>query len=273
MVSVHCVTPEVPHYRSAVPQWRLGAAARGRDRLQRCLCGRVRPTELGRTNSLGLRNERESLRQARMGAPGARHPRVRSRHRGPAQRDPEQLSDPCFPPVDRKTRTAFFGHGRNFQSTNLQSAAERFKSSGSTKSTGGSPTPTFGGYRGGTAGFPREQDHGVRQCHRHYVDLQPSAVQSIIRRATVWPRAGQGSENVGVYISRLYDMKRVPFIIESARRVRRPGSRFPSDRDRRWAGRASGPARPRRTESLDSSARREIRRGEDAGLPTSGASS
>lgn len=118
-------------------------------------------------------------------------------------------------------RTAFFGHGRNFQSDNENSLREKFKKFWATR------VDWWFGYTQLTAdivsgyGFPRERITVFNNAidtstiQREIAVLDPAAQEKL--RQDLFG----GSRNVGVYIGGIYAEKRIPFLIAAAERVRR----------------------------------------------------
>lgn len=118
-------------------------------------------------------------------------------------------------------RTAFFGHGRNFQSGNPNSLRERFKRFWATR------VDWWFGYTELTAdiiagyGFPREQITVFNNA------IDTSSIQSELagvdpgERERLRRELFEGSRNIGVYIGGIYAEKRISFLISAAERVRR----------------------------------------------------
>lgn len=117
-------------------------------------------------------------------------------------------------------RLAFFGHGRNFQSTSPKGPAESWKRFWATK------VHWWFGYTELTSnmltryGYPRERitifnnaiDTVTIKTQRAQIDRD-----SVARRRA---RLVDGSKNVGVYVGGMYSEKRIPFLINVAREIR-----------------------------------------------------
>lgn len=115
---------------------------------------------------------------------------------------------------------AFWGHGRNFQTRRPNSLAERWKRFLSRRAD------WWFAYNGLSArvvqelGFPRERITEVSNAidTRSLIDLRAKvteADQQALRRDL-----GISGENVAIFTGRLYPHKRIPFLLETCRRVR-----------------------------------------------------
>ena len=117
-------------------------------------------------------------------------------------------------------RLAYFGHGKNFQASSPDSAAERFKRLWIKQVdwwfayTQRSAAIVTG------AGFPRDRITVVNNAidtsgiAAEIAALDPAA-QTAVRQSLVG-----GSQNVGVYVGGLYPEKRLGFLLDAARLVR-----------------------------------------------------
>ena len=121
---------------------------------------------------------------------------------------------------------AFFGHGRNFQSANPDSRAERFKRFWVNK------VDWWFAYTQGVAdivratGFPTER---ITVFNNSTDTSSMVAELATISRAERDERRNalfEGSSNVGVYVGGLYPMKRIGFLITASERVREIVSDF-----------------------------------------------
>ena len=121
----------------------------------------------------------------------------------------------------RRPRTAFFGHGRNFQASDPQSVRERFKQFWIDKVDWWFAYTDRSADIVAATGFPRDRI----TVFDNAIDTSSIAAQrqSIDRpaRDRVAEELVNGSRNVGIYIGQLYAIKRIAFLIESATRVRR----------------------------------------------------
>jgi glycosyltransferase involved in cell wall biosynthesis len=117
-------------------------------------------------------------------------------------------------------RTAFFGHGRNFQSKRPTGAAERFKSWWASR------VDWWFAYTGRSAqivaatGFDRERITVLNNA----IDTTaiaaelasiPEAEREALRASLL-----AGSHNVGVFVGALYPEKRIGFLLEAAQHIR-----------------------------------------------------
>jgi glycosyltransferase involved in cell wall biosynthesis len=117
-------------------------------------------------------------------------------------------------------RAAFFGHGRNFQSSRPGGWKERFKRLWINRVfwwfayTGASAAVVRG------AGFPADRITIFNNALD--TSTQQSELASIgeEEKAELRRRLLGGSSNVGIYIGALYPLKRIDFVIEAAKRVR-----------------------------------------------------
>lgn len=119
-----------------------------------------------------------------------------------------------------RRRVAYFGHGRDFQARNSNSLAERWKRYWATK------VNWWFAYTEQTAdilssyGFPRDRitvfnnaiDTGAILDERARLD--PEKIAHFREHLVL------GSQNVAVYVGGLYEEKRIPFLLESARAIR-----------------------------------------------------
>lgn len=117
-------------------------------------------------------------------------------------------------------KIAYFGHGRNFQSRNPNSMAERFKRFWSTKADWwfGYTEETRAHIR--SLGFPDERitvfNNAVDTTHMR----QQMAASTPEARATLAASIGLVGKNVGVFVGGIYPDKRMEFLIDAADRVR-----------------------------------------------------
>lgn len=118
------------------------------------------------------------------------------------------------------TKVAFFGHGRNFQSTNIGGLKEKFKRFWIDKVDWWFAYTERSADIVATAGFPRERITVFNNAIDTSTIRSELASISETDRAALRARFG-GSENIGVYIGGLYHHKRIPFLIEAAKAVRR----------------------------------------------------
>ena len=118
-------------------------------------------------------------------------------------------------------KVAFFGHGRNFQARNRRSLSERFKRLWITK------VDWWFAYTEKSAeivrkvGFPPDRI----TVFNNAIDTARIAaeIESLdpVQQAELRQTLLVGSENVGVYVGGLYPDKRVGFLLDAARRIRR----------------------------------------------------
>ena len=117
-------------------------------------------------------------------------------------------------------KVAFFGHGRNFQGGGQKTLRERFKRFWMNKVDWWFAYTQRSADIVAQAGFPADRitvfnnaiDTSAIQAELAAV---PEAEKTAVRTARF-----AGSENIGVFIGGLYDLKRIDFLIESAIRVR-----------------------------------------------------
>ena len=116
-------------------------------------------------------------------------------------------------------RLAYFGHGKNFQASNPDSAAERFKRLWIKQVDWWfAYTQRCAAIVSG-AGFPRDRITVVNNAidtsgiTAEIAALDPAA-QTAVRQSLVG-----GSQNVGVYVGGLYPEKRLGFLLDAARLV------------------------------------------------------
>ena len=117
-------------------------------------------------------------------------------------------------------RVAFFGHGRNFQASNPTGLAETWKRFWATK------VHWWFGYTEETSnllirfGFPPDRI----TVFNNTIDTSSIAVQRAEldqeRVEALRTTLVNGSKNVGVFVGGMYDKKRIPFLIKSARVIR-----------------------------------------------------
>ena len=118
-------------------------------------------------------------------------------------------------------RVAFFGHGKNFQAADPNSRAERFKRFWASRVDWWFAYTQLSADIVAATGFPRERITVFNNAidttaiGEQKASLTPAEVEAL-RHASF-----AGSQNIGVYIGGLYDHKRVPFLLEAARAVRR----------------------------------------------------
>ena len=117
-------------------------------------------------------------------------------------------------------RLAFFGHGRNFQATGRASFSECFKRFWLTR------VDWWFAYTENSAnivekvGFPRNQItifNNTIDTSRIRNELNSIAVSE---RERLRHEVFQGSQNIGIYIGGLYELKRIPFLLEAAEKIR-----------------------------------------------------
>lgn len=119
------------------------------------------------------------------------------------------------------SRVAYFGHGKNFQAINSSSLAEMFKRFWIRHVDWWFAYTEKSAEIVASAGFPPERI----TVFQNAVDTS-SIVQSIAAVAesevqSLRRRLVSGSEHVGIYIGGLYDLKRIGFLLDAARVVRR----------------------------------------------------
>lgn len=121
----------------------------------------------------------------------------------------------------RRVRFAYWGHGRNFQSAKPNSPAERLKRSLACKVDWWFAYNDLSARVVASYGFPAERITSVGNAvdttgmKRRLLELSPAEIDEA--RAT----HGIHSENVAVYTGGLYPNKRIDFLIEAARSIRR----------------------------------------------------
>ena len=117
-------------------------------------------------------------------------------------------------------RLAYFGHGKNFQSSRPDSAAERFKRLWIKQVDWWFAYTQRSAAIVADAGFPRDRITVVNNAidtsgiAAEVAALDPAA-QTAFRQSLVG-----GSQNVGVYVGGLYPEKRLGFLLDAARLVR-----------------------------------------------------
>ena len=117
-------------------------------------------------------------------------------------------------------KVAYFGHGKNFQASNPDSAAERFKRLWIKQ------VDWWFAYTQRTAaivadaGFPRERITVVNNAiDTSEIAAEIAALDPAAQTAVCQSLFG-GSQNIGVYVGGLYPQKRVGFLLDAARLVR-----------------------------------------------------
>ncbi len=120
----------------------------------------------------------------------------------------------------RGCRTAFFGHARNFQATNPNSASERFKRFWLGKVDWWFAYTQRSADIVAAAGFPRQKI----TVFNNAIDTAAMAAE-VASLTTAEQEAKRtelfgGSKNVGVYVGALYPLKRIGFLLDAAERVR-----------------------------------------------------
>lgn len=120
----------------------------------------------------------------------------------------------------RKSRVAFFGHGRNFQSDRIDGLAERFKRFWIGRVDWWFAYTEHSADIVKESGFPEDRI----TVFNNAIDMTSitETMRSISREDTDQLRdeTVKGSQNVGIYIGGLYPLKRVPFLLEAAREIR-----------------------------------------------------
>lgn len=118
-------------------------------------------------------------------------------------------------------KTAFFGHGRNFQARDQNSRAERFKRFWASKVDWWFAYTARSADVVAAAGFPREKI----TVFNNAIDISAigKALSGVCEadRLALRGELVEGSGNVGVYVGGLYEQKRVAFLLEAARAIRR----------------------------------------------------
>jgi glycosyltransferase involved in cell wall biosynthesis len=118
-----------------------------------------------------------------------------------------------------KQRVAFFGHGKNFQATNSDSLAERFKRYLATKVNWWFAYTERSAEIVSAAGFPKARI----TVFNNSIDVSAISYELESLPLADRRRAREefgGSCNIGIYIGGLYEHKRIPFLIEAAKLVR-----------------------------------------------------
>ncbi len=117
-------------------------------------------------------------------------------------------------------RVAFFGHGRNYQSADRQSFAERWKRFWATK------VSWWFGYTRETKelitslGYPGERVTVFNNTiDTKQVEVDIASITDDVRRE-VRARLNIQGENIAVYVGGLYAEKRISFLIEASKRIR-----------------------------------------------------
>jgi glycosyltransferase involved in cell wall biosynthesis len=123
-------------------------------------------------------------------------------------------------------KIAFFGHGRNFQSPNRNSSAEKWKAFWATK------VDWWFAYTDETRkhveslGFPPERITVFNNSIDTLQLQEQFSSITIAEKTALRLELGISSENVAVYVGGIYHEKRVRFMIESAKLVRAKVSDF-----------------------------------------------
>jgi glycosyltransferase involved in cell wall biosynthesis len=118
-------------------------------------------------------------------------------------------------------RTAYFGHGKNFQARNPGSLQERFKRFWLDKVDWWFAYTELSAHVVADAGYPMDRitifDNSIdTSAIRKEVEAVDATALEELRQALVG-----GSANVGVYVGGLYEEKRIPFLIEAVDGLRR----------------------------------------------------
>ena len=119
-----------------------------------------------------------------------------------------------------RLKTAFFGHGKNFQAERPDSLSERFKKYWINKVDWWFAYTQLSANVVAEAGFPQEKitvfnnaiDTSAIRAQRNDIGAEELANK---RQELV-----DGSPNVGVYVGGLYPLKRIDFLIDAATRIR-----------------------------------------------------
>jgi glycosyltransferase involved in cell wall biosynthesis len=118
-------------------------------------------------------------------------------------------------------RTAFFGHGRNFQSTRPDSLSARFKRFLANKVDWWFAYTELSAEIVARTGFPRERITVVNNAIDTSEIAKELATIAPAEREALAKTMFGGSRNVAVYVGALYPMKRIPMLIEAAEGIRR----------------------------------------------------
>jgi glycosyltransferase involved in cell wall biosynthesis len=119
-----------------------------------------------------------------------------------------------------RLKTAFFGHGRNFQAKSREGASERFKRFWTNKVSWWFAYTRSAASIVAEAGFPPEKitvfNNAIDTSAIKRERSQITAHEQSAARAELFG----GSSNVGVYVGGLYPLKRIEFLIAAAEHVR-----------------------------------------------------
>jgi glycosyltransferase involved in cell wall biosynthesis len=118
------------------------------------------------------------------------------------------------------SRTAFFGHARNFQAANPNSAAERFKRFWIGKVDWWFAYTRRSAEIVAATGFPRERITVFNNAIDTTAMVAEVASLTVAEQRAKRAELFGGSRNVGVYVGALYPLKRIGFLLAAAERVR-----------------------------------------------------
>ena len=119
-----------------------------------------------------------------------------------------------------RSKVAFFGHGKNFQSTVPEGLRERWKSFWANK------VDWWFTYTQGTAGVVAKTGFPIERItvFNNTIDvsqiLQHRAVQNPKRQAQLRGNVTFGSNNVGLYVGGIYAEKRIRFLLLAAQKIK-----------------------------------------------------